>query len=183
MATTESVRMIALLRGVNVGGITVTSAALASTFVGEGFANVRTVLASGNVAFDAPGGAPDARDLKARIESALERAFGYDAWIVLLTRQRVAEIAEAYPFPRADEVDHPYVVFSSSPDVAERLLAAGRGLLLPTESLEAGDGVLYWRVPKGSTLGTPFAKLLAKPRYKPHLTTRNLRTVEKLAQA
>lgn len=183
MATAESARMIAFLRGVNVGGVTITSAALGSTFASEGFENVRTVLASGNVAFDVPQGDANAARLKARIESALERAFGYDAWIVLLTRQRVAEIAEAYPFPRADGSDQPYVVFSSSSAVAGEILAAAAGLLLPVEALEAGDGVLYWRVPKGSTLGTPFAKLLARPRYKPHLTTRNLRTVEKLAKA
>lgn len=183
MAKAGSVRMIALLRGVNVGGVTITSAALATMFADDGFESVRTVLASGNVAFDAPEGARDADRLKARIESALERAFGYDAWIVLLTRQRLAEIAAAYPFPRTDETDQPYVVFSSSPDVAEELLTAAPGLLLDVEALSAGDGVLYWRVPRGSTLETPFAKLLAKPRYKPHLTTRNLRTVEKLTTA
>lgn len=183
MATAESARMIALLRGVNVGGITVTSAALASMFASEGFGNVRTVLASGNVAFDVPEGAGDAEGLKARIESALEQTFGYDAWIVLLARQRLAQIADAYPFPRTDETDQPYVVFASSPESITELMAAGPELLLPVEALAAGDGVLYWRVPKGSSLETPFAKLLAKPRYKPHLTSRNLRTVEKLTKA
>jgi uncharacterized protein (DUF1697 family) len=175
--------MVALLRGVNVGGITVTSGALATMFAEEGFENVRTVLASGNVAFDAPQGDEDAEGLKARIESALQQTFGYDAWIVLLARQRLDRIADAYPFPRTDKTDQPYVVFSSSPDIADELMAAAPGLLLDVEALAAGDGVLYWRVPKGSTLHTPFAKLLAKPRYQPYVTTRNLRTVEKLAKA
>lgn len=182
MARGNSVRMVALLRGVNVGGVTVTSAALATMFAEEGFENVRTVLASGNVAFDAPG-ARDAEGLKARIESALERTFGYDAWIVLLARQRLARIADAYPFSRTDGTDQPYLVFFSSPAIADELMAEAPGLLLDVEALEAGDDVLYWRVPRGSTLHTPFAKLLAKPRFKAHLTTRNLRTVEKLATA
>ena len=40
---------IALLRGVNVGGITVKSADLSAVFESLGFESVRTVLASGNV--------------------------------------------------------------------------------------------------------------------------------------
>ena len=44
-------RFVALLRGVNVGGITVKSAELRALFDELGFADVRTVLASGNVTF------------------------------------------------------------------------------------------------------------------------------------
>jgi uncharacterized protein (DUF1697 family) len=178
-------RLIALLRGVNVGGITVKSAPLATTFTELGFTGVRTVLASGNVAFDAQDGTTSAglAILKGRIESALEQAFGYDAWIVLVPQERMARIAAAYPFARADDAEHPYVVFSSAEKVAVELLDAAQDLDEQTESIAAGDGVLYWRVPRGSTLDSPFAKLLAKPRYKPHITTRNLRTVEKLATA
>jgi uncharacterized protein (DUF1697 family) len=185
MAHASATRVIALLRGVNVGGITVKSAPLATTFTEQGFAGVRTVLASGNVAFDAPDGTASAAlaELKGRIESTLEQAFGYDAWIVLVPQERMAQLAAAYPFARADETEHPYVVFSSDENVASELLAAVQDLTQEVESIVAGDGVLYWRVPRGSTLDSPFAKLLAKSRYKPHITTRNLRTVEKLATA
>jgi uncharacterized protein (DUF1697 family) len=177
--------MIALLRGVNVGGITVKSAPLAATFTELGFTGVRTVLASGNVAFDVPDGTASAAraKLKHRIEAALEQAFGYDAWIVLVPQERMGRLAAAYPFARADETDHPYVVFYSSEAVAAELLAAAQGLSQQAEEVAPAEGVLYWRVPRGSTLDSPFAKLLAKPRYKPHITTRNLRTVEKLATA
>ncbi len=40
---------VALLRGVNVGGITIRNADLARVFAGLGFDDVRTVLVSGNV--------------------------------------------------------------------------------------------------------------------------------------
>ena len=177
MASVPATRMIALLRGVNVGGITVKSAPLATA--------VRTVLASGNVAFDAPDGTASAElaKLKHRIESALEQAFGYDAWIVLVPQDRMARLAAGYPFDRTDDTHHPYVVFSSDDNVASELLDAARGLSQQTEEIAPGEGVLYWRVPRGSTLDSPFAKLLAKSRYKQHITTRNLRTVEKLATA
>lgn len=190
MALASVTRMIALLRGVNVGGITVKSGPLAATFAELGFTGVRTVLASGNVVFDAPDGAASAglAGLKGRIELALEQSFGYDAWIVLVPQERISRIATAYPFARADDTAHPYVVFSSDRAIASELLSAAllsaaQDLTQEVESIAAGDGVLYWRVPRGSTLDSPFAKLLAKPRYKPHITTRNLRTVEKLAVA
>ena len=176
-------RFVALLRGVNVGGVTITNSALSDTFAREGFENIRTVLASGNVAFSPADYTGVALDIKAKIEGALRRDFDYDAWIVLRAQERLAQIAKNYPFARTDETDHPYVVFSSNQDVAVDLLAEGAGILTDVEALEAGDGALYWRVPKGSSLDTPFAKLIAKARYKPHLTTRNLRTVEKLVTA
>jgi uncharacterized protein (DUF1697 family) len=174
-----------LLRGVNVGGITVKSAPLRAIFEELGLSGVRTVLASGNVAFDAPDDVASVAlpRLKGRIESALERAFGYDAWIVLVPQEGMARLAAAYPFAREDDAEHPYVVFSSDENVASELLAAAQDLTQEVESIAPGDGVLYWRVPRGSTLDSPFAKLLAKPRYKPHITTRNLRTVEKLVVA
>lgn len=183
MATDAPERFIALLRGVNVGGITMKSVALAAAFVEAGFQNVRTVLASGNVAFDFASPETDVVALKLRIEAMLEHAFGYDAWIVLRTREEVQRIAKAYPFPRHDEIEHPYVVFSSSGEVLKELQAASGELRSDIEAVLPGEGVLYWRVPKGSSLDTPFSKLLAKQKYKPHVTTRNLRTVEKLATA
>ena len=33
---------------------------------------------------------------------------------------------------------------------------------------------------KGTTVDTPFAKLLAKPKYKPLTTNRNLRTLRRI---
>ena len=179
----RSTRFVALLRGVNVGGVKITNAALATTFATEGFENIATVLASGNVAFDVAENGSELSRVKARIEAALRRDFEYDAWIVLHTQQQIAQIAMGYPFSRTDEADHPYVVFSSSPDIADELLSEGTRILSQVEALHGGTGVLYWRVPKGSSLDTPFAKLVAKARYKAHLTTRNLRTVEKLVTA
>ena len=43
-----------------------------------------------------------------------------------------------------------------------------------------GEGVVYWNPVKGTTVDTPFAKLLAKARFKPTTTNRNLRTLRKM---
>jgi uncharacterized protein (DUF1697 family) len=162
---------------VNVGGITVRSAELLDLFGELGFANVRTVLASGNVLFD---GDDPAKDLKARIERALRARFGYDAWIVLLDRPALERIAAAYPFERDDAAFTPYVVFGSDPANLKDLADAAGEPDPAVESVALGDGAVYWRVVKGSTVDSPVGKLLAKGAYRTTTTNRNLRTVEKL---
>jgi len=171
---------VALLRGVNVNGVTVRSADLKALFESLHFGQVGTVLASGNVVFDAH---EDVARLKKRIEAGLRERFGYDAWIVLATQQQVAAMAAAYPFAPRDASHHPYLVFFSSAAVLADLSAQAGALASPEEQLAAGDGVLYWEVSVGNSTETPVSKLLAKARYKPEITTRNLRTVEKIIAA
>ncbi|MET3460039.1 DUF1697 domain-containing protein [Variovorax atrisoli] len=170
-------RHVALLRGVNVNGITIKSAELKALFVELGFAAVRTVLASGNVLFDTD---ESGAALRTRIEQALRKRFGYDAWIVLLTQKTLAEIAAAYPFERIDDERHPYIVFGSDKAMLDEIMEKTGTVDADTERLERGKGVLYWQCPRGESLDTPVARLLAKTRYKSSTTTRNLRTVEKL---
>jgi uncharacterized protein (DUF1697 family) len=170
---------VALLRGVNVGGITIRSAELGELFRTLGFARVRTVLASGNVVFESD--ETDAAQLKARIEAALRERFGYDAWIVLLAEDKLAEIVAGFPFDAERAGWHPYVLFASDPAHLAELLDAAPTLDPAEELVAAGDGVLYWQlnIAVGS-LNTKLAKLAAKPRFKPTTTTRNLRTLKKL---
>ena len=56
-------------------------------------------------------------------------------------------------------------------------LSEGAG---PDEKISRGDGVIYWQVPKGSTLDSTIGKTMGKPRYKSSTTTRNLRTLAKV---
>jgi uncharacterized protein (DUF1697 family) len=170
-------RFVSLLRGVNVGKIKVTSAALAAMARDLGLDDVRTVLASGNLLFssdDAPA------DLKARIEAGLRETFGYDAWIVLTTAKHVGAVIDAYPFRADDAAYQPYVLFGSEQPVLDEIAAAAPGIAADDERVAPGDGVVYWECPKGSTLDTPFAKLIAKAKYRSTTTNRNLRTLRKL---
>lgn len=169
---------IALLRGVNVGGITVRSAELRETFTGLGFGGVRTVLASGNVAFESD--RTDAAALKHDIERALADRFGYEAWIVLLTRERLGAIVVDFPFDASDASRQPYVVFASEASVVDDLMAAAGEPDAHADPLERGDGVVYWHPLVGTSVDTVFAKVLARPVFKPTTTNRNLRTLEKL---
>lgn len=171
-------RYIALLRGVNVGGITVRSAELREVFEELGFDEVRTVLASGNVVFSTD--ETDAAKLKGRIERALTERFGYEAWIVLITRDELERAIDGFPFDAEDARRQPWVIFSSEPRVLEQLLDGADGFDAEVDPLARGDGVLYWNPVKGTTVDTPFAKLLGRVRFKPTTTNRNLRTLAKL---
>lgn len=168
-------RYVALLRGVNVGGVTIKMADLSALVEELGFTDVKTVLASGNVLFTSTDAAAAA---KSSLEAALRTRFGYEAWVHVLTVDAIRELVAAYPFPRESE-RHAYVVFAVKPEVRAELLAVE--LDPAVEQAEAGDGVIYWSVPKGSTLDSALGRAQAKAAYKPWLTTRNLNTLEKLA--
>lgn len=169
-------RFVALLRGVNVGGVTMKMADLAGVVEGLGYTDVKTVLASGNVLFTSPDAASTT---KSALEAALRTTFGYEAWVHVLTVDAIRNIVAAYPFPR-ETGRHAYVVFAVTREVRTALLAVELDPAI--EQAEAGDGVIYWSVPKGSTLDSALGKAQAKAAYKPWLTTRNLNTLEKLAR-
>lgn len=170
----DSIR-IALLRGVNVGGVTVKSAQLAEVFRGLGFTEVRTVLASGNVLFDGPG---SPADQTAAIEHALSEEFGYPARVVVTDQAAVAAVVDAYPFPEVDD-RQPYVIFPGKASDIPSLLELAGDLDDAVERVQQGDGVLYWEVRKGMSTDSAFSKRTAKT---PGIlmTTRNLRTLRKL---
>lgn len=171
-------RYVALLRGVNVGGITIRMADLRDVFVAAGFDDVRTVLASGNVLFDTD--RTDPAGIKSDIEAALRDRFGYEAWIVLVDQPTLARIVDEFPFDADREGWHPYVLLASDPAALVDMADAAADLTLGDESLRLGDGVLYWHVERGQTLSSPFGKLTGKQKYKSTTTNRNLRTLRKL---
>jgi uncharacterized protein (DUF1697 family) len=170
---------IALLRGVNVGGITVKSADLRALFESLGFTSVRTVLASGNVAFE-HGGRETSGILKSRIEAALGDRFGYEAWIVLVTREHLAKVVDAFPFDEHREGWHPYVLFGSDRAHLGALTDAAGELDPHDDVIATGDGVVYWHNRRDRGVDSTFAKLTAKAAYKRTTTNRNLRTLRKL---
>ncbi|RWR25569.1 DUF1697 domain-containing protein [Agrococcus lahaulensis] len=167
-------RVALLLRGVNVGGVSVRSADLRAVLEAAGLGAVRTVLASGNAvvtATDAPAAAEAA-------ERALEARYGRRIRVLGLPTAALQRIVDAYPHAE-DDAHTPYVVLELEPGVARELAAleAGEG-----EAIAAGAGVVYWSNPKGTTLTSPFAKALERT-AKDRVTTRNLRTLRKVLAA
>ena len=105
-------RHLALLRGVNLGKRQVKSADLKAVFEAMGYANVKTLLASGNVLFDAEN--PD----RSTIEAALEQRFGFDIGTVLRSQDELRALIAADPFKgrREDPDTKLYVTFLDAPE-------------------------------------------------------------------
>jgi uncharacterized protein (DUF1697 family) len=94
-------RYAAFLRGVNLGKRTVKSAELKAAFEAMGFTEVKTLLASGNVLFDAKA----SKGLKGKIEAGLKEAFGFDVPVVLRSLDELKAMVAANPFGREAGVD------------------------------------------------------------------------------
>ena|SRR6187431_3246300 len=168
-------RYVILLRGVNVGGVTVKMAELRELLTGLGYDEVKTVLASGNALATSDA---SASEVKAAVEGALKARFGYDAIVHVLTLDALRAAVDGYPFPRGRDGWHDYALFVSDTDVKAALLALD--IDAAHEQAAGGDGVVYWTVPKGDTLDSELGKAIGKPSFRPHLTSRNLNTLDKL---
>jgi uncharacterized protein (DUF1697 family) len=169
-------RYAAFLRGVNVGGVNLKMAEVATALTDAGFSDVTTVLASGNVLLTS--GAKVAA-VRSKAEKALRDAFGYDAWVLAYAVDAVRAVSEAFPFDREVDGHHSYVTFVTDAEVLDELAALAEDAG-PDERIERGDGVVYWQVPKSGTLDTTIGKTMGKKRYKSSTTTRNLRTIDKV---
>src|SRR3954454_14811173 len=98
------------LRGINVGGINIKMADLKKALKTRPFSNVLTLLASGNVVLASE---LDPAGVKREFEACLRETFGYDAWVVVLTADRVAALVEACRYPADDASTHTYLTLAS----------------------------------------------------------------------
>ncbi|HZE17842.1 MAG TPA: DUF1697 domain-containing protein [Mycobacterium sp.] len=171
-------RYAAFLRGVNVGGVNLKMAEVTAALRDAGFADVRTILASVNVLLESRS-AVDA--VRTKAETALRDRFGYDAWVLAYDVDTVRSIVDAYPFEPEVDGYHSYVTFVTDPSVLDEL-AALHSATGADEKIARGDGVIYWQVPKNSTLDSTIGKTMGQKRYKSSTTTRNLRTLAKVLQ-
>src|SRR2546423_13547575 len=99
LQSTASLRLIAFLRAINVGGHTVKMEELRRLFEALGLASVETFIASGNVIFEAPGEKMQA--LEKRIERHLRESLGYEVATFIRSASELTEIAGYQPFTDA----------------------------------------------------------------------------------
>jgi uncharacterized protein (DUF1697 family) len=169
-------KYIAFLRGINVGNIRIKMTDLKAAFENMGFTSVSTYLQTGNVVFHSD---KTLDVIKPILEKGLSDTFKYDAYVLLYLFEDLMAIIAACSFA-SSETHHNYVMFISNPVVFDELYTLSRGLGEETKFIEAGEGVLYWKVEIGKSLDTPFAKLTAKAKYKSSVTVRNINTLEKM---
>lgn len=170
-------RYVAFLRAINVGGRTVKMEALKKIFEADGFKNVATFIASGNVLFDSK--AKPAL-LERKIEALLQKELGYRVDTFIRSIPELAAIAGANPFPDTDDgVTH--VAFTTEDfgaEAAEKVAALTSGL----DCFLVAGRDLYWHCAARSS-DSPFSGAALEKFLKRPATLRNIKTVRKLADS
>lgn len=141
-------RLVALLRGINVGGHRrVPMAELRTLCTGLGFTDVATHVQSGNVVLTSRHGTGDAAS---RIAAAIAERFGFDVDVVARTAAEWKAYADANPFPAETAAEPGRVLLlvpraPAADGCAEALTARGRD----GERFVAAGDAIWAHFPRG----------------------------------
>lgn len=171
-------RVVALLRGVNLGRRQLQMAELRAAVESLGHADVETYLQSGNVVFTPTGRAGPA--LGPAITEALHERVALDVNVLIRTGSQMAAIVAANPYP-VDDPTKVVVTFLASPADAAGARALDLEAFTP-EALTVHGTEVYLHLPNGQAR-SKLTAALAKQRTPgaASATTRNWRTVQALA--
>ena len=169
-------RHVALFRGINVGKAKrIAMAELKALFEALGYADVRTLLNSGNVVFDAGRGTPAGH--AKRIAAAVEARIGVSTNTLVLPAKALDAAIDGNPFgERADDPSRLLVGFYLDDDRApfEALAEAP-----PGEAFAVGADACYVWCADG-ILDSAVAAALGGAKFRDRVTARNWATVLKL---
>lgn len=169
---------LALLRGINVGGVRIPMAELRTLCEDDlGWGAVRTYIQSGNVVFEADGEPPA---LEEELERAVADRFGHSVPILVRAAADWPSYVAANPFPGASEREPNLVMLALSkkppePGAVEALLDRAQG----GERVALAGGALWVHFAGGSARSKLTPSVLDRLAGSP-VTTRNWRTVLKL---
>jgi uncharacterized protein (DUF1697 family) len=170
------VRVVALLRGINLGPHKrIAMAELRSIVESLGHTDVETYLQSGNVVFEPK---PKAKDLATALGAAIAATTGHDVPVVIRTAAELHDIVAANPYPVDDPTRVVVAFLGAAVDLGD-LALGDLSTYLPDELTIAGRE-LYVSVPNGQGR-SKLMEQLTKRRLPTVLTVRNWRTVEALA--
>jgi uncharacterized protein (DUF1697 family) len=173
---------IALLKAVNLGGVTMVPMAQLRELAGElGYGGVRTLLQSGNLLFSRDGAAP--ADLEAELETAMERRFGRRTTVFVRSPQDWAATIVANPFPdfARDDPGHMVVCVTKAAPTAAAV-AALRAAIVGPEQVEAIGREVFFAYPDGVGASKLNIKLIERHLGGP-ASGRNWNTVLRIGKA
>jgi uncharacterized protein (DUF1697 family) len=170
--------MVALLRGVNVGGKgRLAMAGLRAAAEACGYENVRTYIQSGNLVFVSPSASTQA--VAERLRETIADMTQVQPEVIVRTRHELAAVVEQNPYARrGEDAAHLHVVFAGGEEEAS-LGSIDLAPYAPEEAVPIGRQ-LYLFLPTGmgrSKLAADLARQTG-----PSGTTRNWRTVNKLLE-
>jgi uncharacterized protein (DUF1697 family) len=173
---------VILIRGINVGGKNIVSmAGLRKCLEEQGFSNVLTYIASGNVILKSD---KQAGEVKTQIEGILPKHFKLDdefIQVLVLTHAQLQSVIEHKPagFGEQPEKYHSDAIFLIGVDTAQALAA-----FTPREGIDKvwpGEGVIYSQRLSSQRSKSRLSKVMGTPVYK-SMTIRNWNTTTKLLE-
>ncbi|MGA2680794.1 MAG: DUF1697 domain-containing protein [Candidatus Bathyarchaeia archaeon] len=172
-------RLVAFLRGINVGGRSVKKEKLKEAFTGLGFQNVSTYRQSGNIIFETT--STSMEEIRKKIEDALRGVLSYDVSVFIRTIPQLKRIIDMEPFRGQSKEGTSFLVTmlpSSQPKFPLQL-----PLTIPksTAQIISAEGKEVFSLTHGGgegALPNPFveSKLKAKA------TTRNMNIIREIVE-
>ena len=172
-------RWAAMLKGINLGKRTLVKADLLAAAEAAGFSDAKTLLASGNLVFEAGAAKPEA--VEQALHDAVKSATGIASEVFVRNRAELEAAIRANPFAAAAE-DHPswfVVSFAHEAlpiDLPDRVAALYQG----PERIAVVGRELFADFPNGQAR-SDLIPAMAKLRPVIPVTGRNWNTVRKLA--
>ena len=173
---------VVLIRGINVGGKNlIPMAGLRKCLEEQGFSNVSTYIASGNVILQAN---QRAKEVKTLIEKALSQNFKLDdefIKVLVLSHSQLQAIIDNKPkgFGEQPEKYHSDAIFLMDIESAQAMPGFN-----PREGVDkvwTGDGVIYSQRLSAQRTKSRLSKIMGTPVYK-SMTIRNWNTTTKLLE-
>jgi uncharacterized protein (DUF1697 family) len=181
---------VALLRGINLGGKNrIAMPDLRALVVELGHADVTTYIQSGNVLFT-PADSGSTAVLAAGLAAAIAEKLGVISPVVIVSREELADIIAANPFPDEPDPKRVHAVVLSEPpwpellvklDAARAKSAAAGG----RDQVVAAGRTLYLHAPEGygrSVLAETLLRAVSSPKSGATGTARNWATMTKLLE-
>lgn len=173
---------VILVRGINVGGKNkVLMAGLKKCLEEQGFSNVSTYIASGNVILESN---KSADKIKAQIEELLPQNFKLDddlIKVLVLTHKQFQAVIDDKPegFGEQPKKYHSDAIFLMGIDVTQAM-----SVFDPREGVDKvwpGEGVIYFQRLSAQRTKSRLSKIAASPAYK-SMTIRSWSTTTKLLE-
>jgi uncharacterized protein (DUF1697 family) len=178
-STANDKRMVAFLRGINVGGHhKVPMVQLKQVFSEAGFTQITTVLNSGNIIFDLPENMDAVSDIY--LEKILMAAFGFSITVVCVSASALADLIHMNPFKNEILTQNTrwYVTFLKK--------EPQKKLTMPWSSADGSfrifkiKNTVVFSVLDLEVTQTPRGMEMLEQFFGKDITTRNWNTVEKL---
>ena len=139
---------IALLRGINVGGKNILPMKeLVSLLTEMGLSKVKTYIQSGNVVFQSE--IEDAAALSKAIVAKIEKGYGFDVSVIVLSIQSLQKAMASNPFPEGEQDPKTLHLFFLSEPLTDPDIANIETIKKDSEQFQLTDQVFYLYAPDG----------------------------------